>query len=175
MTMDHLKKHIREVPDFPIEGILFYDITTLLENPAVFNEIIESLCKRYAGQKIDKIAAIEARGFIFATPVAREIGVGFVPLRKPGKLPYETMTVSYALEYGKATIEVHKDAIKPGERVLILDDLLATGGTAAAAVELVRKMGGEVVEASFVIELTGLKGRDKLSGVPVYSMVTYDE
>jgi adenine phosphoribosyltransferase len=173
--MDHLKKHIREIPDFPVEGILFYDITTLLENPAVFGEIIASLCERYAGEKIDKIAAMESRGFIFATPVARELGVGFVPLRKPGKLPYKTISVSYALEYGKATIEVHEDAIKPGERVLILDDLLATGGTAAAALELIQKMGGEVIEAGFVIELAGLKGREKLGQVPVYSMVSYDE
>jgi len=173
--MDDLKKHIRQVPDFPIPGILFYDITTLLDKPAVFSGIIGELSKRYAGRRIDKVAAMESRGFIFAAPVAKEIGAGFVPLRKPGKLPYETLRVSYSLEYGEAAIEVHKDAIKPGERVLVLDDLLATGGTAAAAVALVRKMGGEVVEAGFVIELSGLKGREKLSGVPVFSMVSYDD
>jgi adenine phosphoribosyltransferase len=172
--MDNLKKHIRQVPDFPIPGILFYDITTLLDKPEIFRGIIAELGRHYTDRRIDKIAAMESRGFIFAAPLAVEIGAGFIPLRKPGKLPYETLRVSYALEYGEAAIEIHKDAVKPGERVLILDDLLATGGTAAAAVELVRRMGGEVVEAGFVIELTSLKGREKLSGIPVFSMVSYE-
>ncbi len=172
--MDRLKAHIREIPDFPIKGILFYDITPILQNPVVFDDVIEALRARYREMNIDKIFAVESRGFIFATPLARAIGAGFIPLRKPGKLPYETISVSYALEYGEATIEVHKDAIEKGERVLIFDDLLATGGTAAAAVALVKKLGGEVVEVGFVIELAGLKGREKLTDVPVYSMISYD-
>ncbi len=172
--MDHLKHLIREIPDFPKEGILFRDITPILQDPAAFNEVIDTLSERYRGMKIDKILAVESRGFIFATPLACAIGAGFVPLRKPGKLPYETIRVSYSLEYGEAAIEVHKDAVAKGERVLILDDLLATGGTAAAAVELARKLGGEVVEVGFIIELAGLKGRKKLTDVPVYTMVSYD-
>lgn len=172
--MDHLKRLIREIPDFPKAGILFRDITPILQDPAAFNEVIDTLSERYRGMKIDKILAVESRGFIFATPLACAIGAGFVPLRKPGKLPYETIRVSYSLEYGEATIEVHKDAVTKGERVLILDDLLATGGTAAAAVELAKKLGGEVVEVGFIIELAGLKGREKLTDVPVYTMVSYD-
>jgi adenine phosphoribosyltransferase len=172
--MDHLKRWIREIPDFPKEGILFRDITPILNDPKAFNEVIDALSDRYRDMNIDKILAVESRGFIFATPLACAIGAGFVPLRKPGKLPYDTIHVSYSLEYGEAAIEVHKDAIEKGERVLILDDLLATGGTAAAAVELTRKLGGEVVEAGFVIELADLNGRKKLPDVPVYSMVSYD-
>ncbi|NIM19747.1 MAG: adenine phosphoribosyltransferase [Candidatus Latescibacteria bacterium] len=172
--MDHLKSHIRDIPDFPKKGILFRDITPILKDPKVFDEVIGALRDRYAGMKIDKIFAVESRGFIFAAPLAREIGAGLIPLRKPGKLPYETMSVSYALEYGEERIEVHRDAIEKGERVLVLDDLLATGGTAAAAVELARKLGGEVVEAGFVIELASLGGREKLPDVPVYSVVSYD-
>ncbi|MFH1755726.1 MAG: adenine phosphoribosyltransferase [Candidatus Latescibacterota bacterium] len=172
--MDHLKRWIREIPDFPKAGILFRDITPMLKDPKVFSEVIHSLSDRYREMKIDKILAMESRGFIYATPLACAINVGFVPLRKPGKLPHDTISVSYSLEYGEATIEVHKDAVKPGERVLIMDDLLATGGTAAAAVELARKLGGEIVEVGFIIELAGLRGRDKLADVPVYSMVSYD-
>jgi len=172
--MDDLKKLIRSIPDFPKKGILFRDITPILQDPRAFGGVINMLSDRYREMNIDKILAVESRGFIFATPLAYEIGAGFVPLRKPGKLPYETIRLSYSLEYGEAAIEVHKDAVKKGERVLILDDLLATGGTAAAAVELARKLGGEVVEAGFVIELAGLNGREKLDGVPVYTMVSYE-
>jgi adenine phosphoribosyltransferase len=172
--MDHLKRWIREIPDFPKAGILFYDITTILQDPKAFKEVIDALSERYRDMKIDKILAVESRGFIFATPLALAIGAGFVPLRKPGKLPYDTIQVSYSLEYGEAAIEVHKDAVSKGDRVLILDDLLATGGTAAAAVELTRKLGGEVVEAGFVIELAELNGRAMLPDVPVYTMVTYE-
>jgi adenine phosphoribosyltransferase len=172
--MDHLKHWIREIPGFPKEGILFRDITPILQNPKVFNEVIDALSERYQAMNIDKILAVESRGFIFATPLACRIDAGFVPLRKPGKLPYDTISVSYSLEYGEASIEVHKDAVKKGERILILDDLLATGGTAAAAVELASKLGGEVVEAGFVIELAGLNGREKLPDVPVYTMVSYE-
>ena len=170
---DNLKKHIRDIPDFPEPGILFRDITPLLLDPSVFRETVDALCKRYEGQKIDKIVAIESRGFLFAAPIAYQLGVGFVPLRKPGKLPYDTIQESYELEYGKATLEVHKDAIRPGERVVIMDDLLATGGTAAAAVSLVGKLGGEVVEVSFVIELGGLKGREKIANTPLFALVSY--
>ena len=165
---------IRKVPNFPKPGILFRDITPLLSAPQAFRETVDTLCRRYEGKKIDKVVAIESRGFVFASPVAYRLGAGLVPFRKPGKLPYRTISESYALEYGEATLEVHNDAILPGERVLVLDDLLATGGTAAAAVALVKRLGGEVVELCFVIELKVLKGREKLRGVPVFSLLSYD-
>jgi adenine phosphoribosyltransferase len=171
---EELKARIRNIPDFPRPGILFRDITPLLADAAAFNETINTICSRYEGRTIDKVVAIESRGFVFAAPVACRLGAGLVPLRKPGKLPYQTIKESYALEYGEAALEVHRDAIEKGDKVLILDDLLATGGTAAAAVSLVRKLGGEVVELCFVIELKTLRGREKLSGAPIFSLLSYD-
>jgi adenine phosphoribosyltransferase len=172
--MVDLKQHIRDIPDFPKPGILFRDITPMLKDPRIFSEVIDVLQERYAEMNIDKIVAIESRGFIFAAPLACAIGAGLIPLRKPGKLPYETIRVSYSLEYGVESLEVHQDAIERGERILIFDDLLATGGTAAAAIALASKLGGEVVEAGFVIELASLKGRDKIPGIPVFSLISYD-
>jgi adenine phosphoribosyltransferase len=171
---EKIRKLIRDIPDFPKPGILFRDITPLLSDPIGFQYVIDTLRNRYQSTKLDKIVAIESRGFLFGTPLGYRLGVGVVPLRKPGKLPFETITQSYALEYGEATLEIHKDAVQPGERVLIIDDLLATGGTAAASVSLVRKLGAEVVEVCFVIELAGLNGRSKIEGAPVFSLISYD-
>ncbi|MBU1006518.1 MAG: adenine phosphoribosyltransferase [Candidatus Omnitrophica bacterium] len=171
--MKGLKQHIRSIPDFPKKGILFYDVTTLLNNKNKFKEVMDVLYERYIEKDIDAIVAIEARGFIFGAALANKLGAAFAPIRKKGKLPYSTSSVTYSLEYGEDTIEIHEDAFKPGAKVLIVDDLLATGGTMAAAVELVKKLKGDIVEVSFVIELSDLKGRDKLKGLPVYSMVKY--
>src|SRR6266852_5426745 len=173
--MNDLKKLIREVPDYPKPGILFYDLTTLLKDKQGFHALIERLCEHYNGQTIDVVAGIEARGFILAPALAYRLGAGFVPVRKPKELPGKTVSVTYQLEYGTDTLEIHQDAIKPGQRVLISDDLLATGGTAAATVELVRKLGGEVVGASFAVELTFLNGRTKLPGIDVFTMIQYDK
>ena len=173
--MNHLKELIREVPDYPSPGILFYDLTTLLKNPAGFHALVDELCGHYAGKKVDAVVGIEARGFILAPALAFRLGAGFIPVRKPGKLPAKSVSVSYQLEYGKDTLEIHQDAIQPGQRVLISDDLLATGGTASATVELVRKLGGEVAGASFAVELTFLNGRAKLPGIDVFSMIQYDK
>lgn len=172
--MNDIKKVIRSIPDFPKEGILFYDITPLLQDPGIFKQTIEFFRNRYKDSSISKIAAMESRGFFFAAPLCYALGCGLVPMRKPGKLPYETVDYSYSLEYGEATLEMHTDAIGKGERVLILDDLLATGGTARAAVELVRKVGGEVVEVAFLIELTGLEGRKQIQDVPVFSLIEFE-
>ena len=169
-----LKRYVRDIPDFPKPGILFRDITPLLASPEALRETVETLCSRYEGRKIDTVVGIESRGFVFASPVAYRLGAGLVPLRKPGKLPHETIRESYALEYGEASLEIHKDAVNPRARVLVVDDLLATGGTAAAAVSLIKRLGGEVVEVCFVIELTGLKGREKLPGTPVFSLLSYE-
>ncbi|MFQ5510319.1 MAG: adenine phosphoribosyltransferase [Candidatus Krumholzibacteriia bacterium] len=174
MNTEQLKSHIRDIPDFPKPGILFRDITPLLMNPDAFRSTIDLLRERYEGSRIDKIVAIESRGFLFAAPLSYSLGAAFVPLRKPGKLPYETVAESYLLEYGESTLEIHKDAVSPGDRVLLFDDLLATGGTAAASVALVNKLGGEVIEVGFVIELEGLGGRAKLDGTPVFSLIQYD-
>jgi adenine phosphoribosyltransferase len=171
--MEHLKKCIRDIPDFPKKGILFRDITTLLADRERFNEVIDRLTDRYKGRKIDVVVAIESRGFIFGGALAHRIGAAFVPVRKKGKLPYRTHSVTYSLEYGQDTLEIHEDAFGPGSRVLILDDLLATGGTVSAVTELVKKLGGEIEEIAFVIELTDLKGRERLKGFNVYSMVKY--
>jgi len=173
--MNHLKELIREVPDYPKPGILFYDLTTLLQDPAGFHGLVDELCDHYAGNKVDAVVGIEARGFILAPALAYRLGAGFVPVRKPRKLPWKAVSVTYQLEYGTDTLEIHQDAIKPGARVLISDDLLATGGTAAATVDLVRKLGGEVVGASFAVELTFLHGRKKLPGIDVFSMIQYDK
>jgi len=173
--MNHLKELIREVPDFPKPGILFYDLTTLLKDPAGFHSLVDKLCGHYAGKHVDAVIGIEARGFILAPALAFRLDVGFVPVRKPGKLPGKTASVTYQLEYGTDTLEIHQDAIKPGQRVLISDDLLATGGTAAATVALVRKVGGEIAGASFAVELTFLNGRARLPGIDVFSMIQYDK
>src|SRR5450432_4117372 len=173
--MDELKKLIREMPDYPKPGILFYDLTTLLKDKNGFHTLIDLLCEHYNGHTIDIVAGIEARGFILAPALAYRLDAGFVPVRKPKKLPWKATSVTYQLEYGTDTLEIHQDAIKPGQRVLISDDLLATGGTAAATVELIRKLGGEVAGASFAVELTFLNGRAKLPGIDVFSMIKYDK
>src|SRR5271154_2490387 len=173
--MNHLKELIREVPDFPKPGILFYDLTTLLQDPAGFHGLVDMLCGHYEGKKVDAVAGIEARGFILAPALAYRLGAGFVPVRKPKKLPAKTASVSYALEYGTDTLEIHEDAVKPGDRVIICDDLLATGGTAAATAKLIEKLGGKVEGAAFAVELTFLNGRSKLNGLDIFSLIQYDK
>ena len=171
--MDHLKSLIREVPDFPKPGINFFDITTLLKDAGGLKAVIEGLAGHYQGKGIQTVAGIEARGFIFAPAVAHVLGAGFVPIRKPKKLPAATERVEYELEYGTDVVEIHRDAVQPGQGVLIVDDVLATGGTAAAAARLVEKLGGKVVGLGFVIELDFLKGAQKLAGRDVFSLVHY--
>ena len=172
---DHLKLLIREVPDFPKKGILFYDITTLLKDRVGFATLIDSLSEHYLNAKIDSILAIEARGFIFGPALAYRLNAGFVPIRKPGKLPAETVKWSYELEYGIDTLEIHKDAIQPGQRVIIVDDLLATGGTANACVHLAKSLGAEIAGLGFVVELDFLNGRKKFEGIEVFSLLHYDK
>lgn len=169
-----IRSTIREVPDHPKPGILFYDITPVLSTPAAFGACIDVLCERYADSRLDRIVGMESRGFLFGCPMADRLNVGFVPVRKPGKLPCEVESVSYDLEYGTDTLEIHKDAIEKGQRVLVVDDLLATGGTASAAVELVRRLGGEVVSCAFVVELAFLAGRERIQGEDVFSLLSYD-
>jgi adenine phosphoribosyltransferase len=166
-----LEDKIRDGPDFPKEGIIFKDITTLLKDASAFKQAIDELAAQYQDKWVDVVVAMESRGFIFAAPLAYKLGIGFVPARKPGKLPAETVSAQYSLEYGVDAIEMHKDAIVPGQRVLIVDDLLATGGTAAATVELVEKLGGEVVGVAFLIELTFLNGRQRLTDYPISSLI----
>ena len=173
--MDNLKTLVREVPDFPKPGILFYDITTLIKDACGFRSVIDGLKNHYQGAKIDTILGIEARGFIFAPALAYALGAGFVPIRKPNKLPAERVSISYALEYGTDSLEMHKDAIGYGQHVLIVDDLLATGGTAAAAAQMVTDVGGHVAGIGVVIELTFLNGRKKLAGYDVFSLLQYDK
>ncbi|MDR3722794.1 MAG: adenine phosphoribosyltransferase [Candidatus Acidoferrales bacterium] len=172
--MDDLKKMIREIPDYPKPGILFYDLTTLLQDGKGFHSLVDKLCEHYGGQPVDVVAGIEARGFIFAPALAYRLGAGFVPVRKPKKLPWKTASVTYQLEYGSDQLEIHQDAVKKGQRVLLCDDLLATGGTAAAAINLVRQLGGDIVGAAFAVELNFLHGRSKLPGVDVFSLLKYD-
>lgn len=169
-----LKKHIRNVPDFPKPGIGFKDITTLVGHPAALKETIDRLAEPFREEKIDVVVGIESRGFIFASVLALQFGAGMVPVRKPGKLPYKTYSQEYELEYGTDSLEIHVDAIQPGQKVLIIDDLLATGGTVEATIRLVEKLGGEVVGCAFVVELDFLKGRDKLEGYRIESLVHYD-
>jgi len=168
-----LEEKIRDVPDFPIKGVLFKDITTLLQDPEAYKYSIDMMVERYRGQRIDVVVGMESRGFIFAAPLAYLLNAGLVPVRKLGKLPWETERVNYSLEYGTNTLEVHKDAIKPGQKVLIVDDLLATGGTIGATIDLVEKLGGTVVGIAFLIELTFLHGRDKLTGYDVFTQIQY--
>ncbi len=165
---------IRSIPDFPVKGILFRDITTLIRDGEAFQDVIDAMVEHYIDTDIDVIVGIEARGWIFGAPLAYELGAGFVPVRKPSKLPAEKISVSYSLEYGTNTLEMHKDALAPGTKVLLIDDLLATGGSAKAAIDLVEKLGGHVVGIAFLIELKGLKGRDKLKGYDVFSMIQFE-
>ncbi len=172
--MENLKKLIREVPDFPKEGINFYDITTLLKDANGLKDTIDALAAQFEGERIDTVIGVESRGFIFAAPLAYHLGAGFVPVRKPKKLPAEKVSVSYDLEYGTDTLEIHKDAVGENHRVLIVDDLLATGGTAKAVVDLVEQLGGEIVGLLFLVELNFLNGREKFEGYDVRSLISYD-
>jgi len=171
--IDRLRQIIRDVPDFPKPGIVFKDITTLLAEPETFKRAIDLLAERYSDKGIDKVIGVESRGFIFGPAVAYLIGAGFVPVRKPGKLPAETISIEYELEYGTDTLEMHRDALKPGEKVIIIDDLIATGGTAAAVAEMVGNLGVELVEMAFLIELTFLEPRKKLEGLPVFTIIKF--
>jgi adenine phosphoribosyltransferase len=172
---EHLKALIREVPDFPKKGILFYDITTLLKDRVGFATLIDALSEHYLNSQIDAVLAIEARGFIFGPALAYRLNAGFVPIRKPGKLPAETVKWSYELEYGLDTLEIHKDALKPGQKVIIVDDLLATGGTAQACVQLAKSLGAEITGLAFVVELDFLNGRKKFGGTEIFSLLHYDK
>ena len=173
MSID-LKKYIRSIKDFPINGIMFRDITTLLKDPVALKETLNQLNQHLNGIKVDKVVGIESRGFIFGSLLAQKLNVGFIPIRKPGKLPAETESETYELEYGTDSIEIHKDAINNEDKILLHDDLLATGVTSQAACNLVEKLGGKIVQFSFIIELTFLKGRDKLKKYDIRSLITYD-
>ena len=173
--MNHLKEFIREVPDYPKPGILFYDLTTLLKNPKAFHGLVDELCDHYAGQKVDAVVGIEARGFILAPALAYRLNAGFVPVRKPGKLPAATAKYDYTLEYGTNTLEMHRDAIEKGQRVIIVDDLLATGGTAQATAILAESLGADIVGMGFVVELDFLNPREKLPQYDVFSLLHYDK
>jgi adenine phosphoribosyltransferase len=172
-SADDLRARIREVPDFPKPGILFYDITTLLRDADAFREVIDRMAEAVKGERIDLVVGMESRGFIFAAPLADRLRAGFVPVRKLGKLPAETIEVEYDLEYGTATLEIHRDAIVPGQRVLVVDDLLATGGTVLGTIELVRRLGGEIAGLSFMVELTALGGRAKLGEFTIHTLIAY--
>ena len=173
MSAEELRAKIREIPDFPKPGILFYDITTLLKDAPAYKEAIDLMLEPFTGERIDIVVGMESRGFIFSAPMAYQLDAGLVPVRKLGKLPAETITVEYALEYGSNTLEIHRDAIAPGQRVLIIDDLLATGGTVGGTIELVERLKGEVVGLGFLVELEFLKGRDRLGGRRVTSVIKY--
>jgi len=170
-----LARYIRNIPDFPVEGIQFKDITTLLQDPAAFCASVDEMLARCRGREIDVVVGIESRGFIWGAILAHELGVGFVPVRKPGKLPAETVRAEYTLEYGTNALEMHRDAIAPGQKALVVDDLLATGGTARATCELVEQLGGQVVAVGFLIELCFLPGRDRLAGYDVWALIPMDE
>ena len=171
--MDNLKKMVRDIPDFPKKGIIFKDITPILQNPKGLREAVETISNHYKSKKVDIVVGAEARGFILAPTVAFNLGAGFVPVRKPGKLPYEKISMSYALEYGTDTLEMHKDAIKKGQQVLMVDDLLATGGTMATCCKMVETLGGNIVGCAFLIELAFLNGKKVLSKYDVYSLIKY--
>jgi len=173
VSVDSLRAQIREVPDFPKPGILFYDITTLIKQAQPFAEAIDLLVEPFANTKVDVVVGMESRGFIFSAPMAIRLDAGFVPVRKLGKLPAETISVEYALEYGTNTLEVHKDAIQPGQKVLIVDDLLATGGTVLGTIDLVKQLKAEIVGLSFLVELQFLKGRARLGGYDIHSVIQY--
>ncbi len=169
-----LKESIRSITDWPIEGVIFRDLTTLMQNPDSFKESCDILYERYKEMDIDKIVGIDARGFVFGAVLAYKLGIGFVPVRKKGKLPHETISETYSLEYGEDTLEIHKDAIEEGEKVIIVDDLIATGGTIGATVNLVRKIGGNVLECAFIVELPDLKGREKIENCKVFSITEFE-
>lgn len=173
-STQHLKSYIRDIPDFPSPGIMFRDITTLLSNAQAFHSTIENLLKPYRTVHVDKVVVIESRGFIFGTPMAYQLGAGVVPVRKPGKLPADTLTEEYELEYGKNSLQIHTDAIEPGEKIIIVDDLLATGGTVDATIRLVNDLKGEIVGISFLAELSSLQGRNRITDYPVYSLIQYE-
>ncbi len=173
-SCDYIKSKVRSIPDWPIKGVIFRDITTLLQDPAAHREISAIFYDRYANRNIDKIVGIDARGFLFGSVLAYKLDVGFIPIRKNGKLPYKTISESYSLEYGQETIEIHEDALTRGERVVIIDDLLATGGTIGAAVNLVEKLGGDIIECAFVIELPDLKGKEKLGNRKAFSIIEFE-
>ena len=173
LTAEELRARIREIPDFPKPGILFYDITTLLKDPVAYRAAIDLMLAPFQDERIDSVVGMESRGFIFSAAMAYQLGAGLVPVRKLGKLPAETLTVEYALEYGSNTLEIHRDAIEPGQRVLIVDDLLATGGTVNGTIDLVERLQGEVVGLGFLVELDFLKGRDRLQGRRVESVIRY--
>jgi len=172
-TMFAIEQYIRNIPDFPKKGVQYKDITPLLLDPKVMKDTLDALAKPLAGQKIDKVVGVEARGFLFGILLAKELNAGFVPIRKPGKLPYDTISATYDLEYGTDSIQVHTDAILPGEKVLMHDDVLATGGTASAACSLIERLGGEIVACNFILELKELKGREKLKEFDIRTLVSY--
>jgi adenine phosphoribosyltransferase len=171
---EYIKSKVRSIPDWPIKGVIFRDITTLLSDPPAFKKICTIFYDRYVNEKIDKIVGIDARGFLFGSVLAYKLDLGMIPIRKNGKLPYNTISESYTLEYGEEVIEIHEDAIQKGERVVVIDDLMATGGTISAAANLVEKLGGEIVECSFVLELPDLNGREKLGNRKVFSIVEFE-
>ena len=174
MKSEELKKCIRDIPDFPQEGIVFKDISTLLKNKKAFRKSIEILAKKFKKEKIEYVVGVESRGFIFGAPLAYALGAGFVPVRKKGKLPYKTKSITYELEYGKDTLEIHEDALRPKSRVLVVDDLLATGGTIKAVTDLLEGFKTKIVGVAFVVELKFLQGKDKLKNLPIYSIIQYD-
>ena len=173
MSVEALRARIREIPDFPKPGILFYDITTLLKDPAAYRESIDLMMEPFRKERPDLVVGMESRGFIFSAPMAYELGAGLVPVRKLGKLPAETLSIEYALEYGSNTLEIHRDAIQPGQKVLIVDDLLATGGTVHGTIELIERLKGDIVGLAFLVELDFLHGRDRLDGRRVTSVIRY--
>jgi len=169
-----LKATIRSIPDWPIKGVIFRDLTTLMQNPDAFRESCDVLYERYKDQNIDKIVGIDARGFVFGAVLAYKLGIGFVPVRKKGKLPYKTIEETYSLEYGEDTLEIHEDALDKGDKVIVVDDLIATGGTVGATVSLVEKLGAQILECAFIVELPDLKGRDKIKNCKVFSITEFE-
>jgi adenine phosphoribosyltransferase len=174
MNTAELSKCIRDIPDFPKKGIIFKDISTLLKNKEAFRESIDLLAKKYQNEKIDFVVGIESRGFIFGAPLAYKLGAGFIPIRKKGKLPYKTKSITYSLEYGEDTLEIHEDAVAPNSRILVVDDLLATGGTVKAVADLLKGFNAKIVGVAFLVELKFLQGKDKLKDLPTYSVIQYD-
>ncbi|MBE9545501.1 MAG: adenine phosphoribosyltransferase [Proteobacteria bacterium] len=173
-SREYIKSKVRSIPNWPIEGVIFRDITTLLQDPKAFKAICSIFYNRYAKQKVDKIVGIDARGFLFGSVLAYELDIGFIPIRKKGKLPYNTISESYTLEYGEETVEIHEDAIERGDRVVIIDDLMATGGTMAASAALVEKLSGDILECAFVIELPDLKGREKMGDCNLFAIIEFE-
>ena len=173
-SREYIKSKVRSIPNWPIKGVIFRDITTLLQDPKAFKDICSIFYNRYAKQNVDKIVGIDARGFLFGSVLAYELGIGFTPIRKKGKLPYNTISESYTLEYGEETIEIHEDAIDRGDRIVIIDDLMATGGTIAASAALVEKLGGDILECAFVIELPDLKGREKMGDRNLFAILEFE-